>query len=100
MALEDEKYLALTTFRKNGEPVSTPVWVVPVSDGRVGFWTAMGTGKTKRLGKTRASACSRATCAAATQARHGTAVPGTAEMVQSGTALRRGAGEGARRSTD
>lgn len=49
MALADEKYIAFTTFRRNGEPVTTPVWVVPVSDGRVGFWTAMGSGKTKRL---------------------------------------------------
>lgn len=47
--LAAEKYLAFTTFRRSGEPVTTPVWVVPVSDGRLGFWTAMGTGKTKRL---------------------------------------------------
>ncbi len=44
-----EKYLAFTTYRRSGEPVTTPVWVVPVSDGRLGFWTAMGTGKTERL---------------------------------------------------
>ena len=49
MTLSDEKYVAFTTFRKTGEPVTSPVWIVPVSDGRVGFWTAMGTGKTKRL---------------------------------------------------
>ena len=47
--LAAEKYLAFTTFRRSGAPVTTPVWVVPVSDGRLGFWTAMGTGKTKRL---------------------------------------------------
>ncbi|MBB6626647.1 PPOX class F420-dependent oxidoreductase [Nocardioides sp. KIGAM211] len=49
MAIGDEKYMSFTTFRKNGDPVSSPTWVVPVSDGRVGFWTAMGSGKTKRL---------------------------------------------------
>jgi PPOX class probable F420-dependent enzyme len=49
MALADEKYISFTTFRKSGQAVSTPVWVVPVSDGRIGFWTAMGNGKTKRL---------------------------------------------------
>jgi uncharacterized protein len=49
MAVSDEKYIAFTTFRRSGVPVSTPTWVVPVSDGRVGFWTAMGSGKTKRL---------------------------------------------------
>jgi len=49
MAISDEKYISFTTFRRSGDPVSTPVWVVPVSDGRIGFWTAMGSGKTKRL---------------------------------------------------
>ena len=49
MALGDEKYIAFTTFRRSGEAVSTPTWVVPLSDGRIGFWTAMGSGKTKRL---------------------------------------------------
>lgn len=49
MTIADEKYVAFTTFRGSGDPVSTPTWVVPVSDGRIGFWTAMGTGKTKRL---------------------------------------------------
>jgi PPOX class probable F420-dependent enzyme len=49
VAIDDEKYIAFTTFRRTGEAVSTPTWVVPVSDGRIGFWTAMGSGKTKRL---------------------------------------------------
>lgn len=43
------KHMLLTTFRKNGVGVSTPVWTVSVSDGRVGMWTAAGTGKYKRL---------------------------------------------------
>ena len=42
-------HMLLTTFRKNGEGVATPVWTVPVSDGRVGMWTGEGTGKWKRL---------------------------------------------------
>lgn len=41
--------MSLTTFRKSGARVSTPVWVVGLEDGRVGFWTSMGTGKTKRI---------------------------------------------------
>ena len=49
MSLSDEKYLALTTFRRSGEGVVTPVWVAPLSDGRIGFWTADGSGKTKRM---------------------------------------------------
>ena len=49
MTIADEKYIALTTYRKSGEPVVTPVWVNPVSDGRIGFWTSNGSGKTKRM---------------------------------------------------
>jgi uncharacterized protein len=41
--------MLLTTFRKSGAGVATPVWTVPVSDGRVGMWTGAGTGKYKRL---------------------------------------------------
>jgi PPOX class probable F420-dependent enzyme len=43
------RHMLLTTFRRNGVGVATPVWTVPVSDGRVGMWTAAGTGKYKRL---------------------------------------------------
>jgi PPOX class probable F420-dependent enzyme len=49
MALHDEKYLLLTTYRRNGTPVSTPVWAVPLDDGKIGFWTSSGSGKAKRL---------------------------------------------------
>lgn len=51
--LGSEEFIAFTTFRRNGAPVSTPVWVVPLSDGRrIGFYTTMGTGKTRRLAHT------------------------------------------------
>ena len=43
------KHMLLTTFRKSGAGVATPVWTVPVSDGRVGMWTGAGTGKYQRL---------------------------------------------------
>jgi len=83
MALSDEKYLAFTTFRRKGDPVTTPVWVVPVSDGRVGFWTAMGTGKTKRLGNNPQVTVQ--PCDVRGRVRPGSsAVSATAEMVQSG----------------
>jgi len=52
VALSDEKYILITTFRRNGEGVATPVWVVPVEDGKVGFWTSSGSGKAKRLAHT------------------------------------------------
>ena len=52
MSLGDEKYILLTTFRRDGTAVATPVWAVPLDDGRVGFWTSSGSGKAKRLAHT------------------------------------------------
>ncbi len=51
MALSDERYLRFTTFRRDGNPVSTTVWVVGLGDGQLGFWTSSGSGKAKRLAK-------------------------------------------------
>jgi PPOX class probable F420-dependent enzyme len=78
-----EKTIIVTTFRRNGEGVSTPVWINPVSDGRIGFWTAMGSGTTKRLAHNK-----RITLQAGTtngKPKPGAAIhSGTAEMIQSG----------------
>jgi len=52
MTLGDEKYIRLTTFRRNGTPVPSPVWVVPLDGGELGFWTSSGSGKAKRLAHT------------------------------------------------
>ena len=52
MTLGDEKYLRLTTFRRNGNPVATPVWAVALDGGEVGFYTSSGSGKVKRLAHT------------------------------------------------
>src|SRR4051812_6525553 len=52
MALADEKYLLLTTFKRDGKAVATPVWAVGLDDGKIGFWTSSGSGKTKRLAHT------------------------------------------------
>jgi PPOX class probable F420-dependent enzyme len=52
MALGEEKYILLTTFRRDGTPVATPVWVVNLDDGRFGFWTSSASGKAKRLAHT------------------------------------------------
>ena len=52
MALGDEKYILLTTFRRDGTPVATPVWAVKLDGERVGFWTSSGSGKAKRLAHT------------------------------------------------
>ncbi len=49
MAITDEQYVLLTTFKRDGTPVATPVWIVDMGDGRAGFWTGSDTGKVKRL---------------------------------------------------
>jgi len=52
MALRDEKYMLLTTFRRDGTPVSSPVWLVDLDGDHLGFWTSSGSGKVKRLAHT------------------------------------------------
>jgi len=81
--LAQENCMALTTFRKSGEAVTTPVWVTEVSDGRVGFWTAMGSGKTKRIKNNPAVTVQ--PCSFSGKLKPGTSpTHGTAELAQSG----------------
>ncbi|MDH6236427.1 PPOX class F420-dependent oxidoreductase [Cryobacterium sp. CG_9.6] len=47
-ALGDERFVSLTTFRKTGEEVSTPVWIARDGDALVAT-TPQGSGKVKRL---------------------------------------------------
>ncbi|GHB46881.1 PPOX class F420-dependent oxidoreductase [Streptomyces viridiviolaceus] len=42
------KYLLVTSYRKNGTPVATPVWVVRDGDS-LGVWTATDSWKVKRI---------------------------------------------------
>ena len=80
MNLADEKYLLLTTFKRDGNPVATPVWAARLDDGSIGFWTSSGSGKAKRLAHT-----PRVTvqpCDARGRVRAGTSVTdGTARLV-------------------
>ncbi len=46
--LEGHQYINLTTFRKNGEPVSTPIWFAP-HGGRLHATTEPDSGKMKRI---------------------------------------------------
>ncbi|WP_035879131.1 PPOX class F420-dependent oxidoreductase [Cryobacterium sp. MLB-32] len=48
LALGSEEYVLLTTFRKTGDPVKTPVWIVRRSD-RLLVSTGGASGKVKRL---------------------------------------------------
>ncbi|SDT73148.1 PPOX class F420-dependent oxidoreductase [Actinoplanes derwentensis] len=57
--LGSEKYVLLTTFRRDGRPVATPLWVVPDGAG-LAFWTVAGSGKLKRIrnsGRVTVAAC-------------------------------------------
>jgi PPOX class probable F420-dependent enzyme len=52
MSIADEKYLALTTFTKDGRRKSTPIWIAPLVDGvdgDVGFTTGSDAWKLRRL---------------------------------------------------
>ncbi|QTE02716.1 PPOX class F420-dependent oxidoreductase [Streptomyces cyanogenus] len=42
------KYLLVTSYRKNGTPVATPVWVVR-DGGALGVWTVADSWKVKRI---------------------------------------------------
>ncbi|MEU6863200.1 PPOX class F420-dependent oxidoreductase [Streptomyces sp. NPDC046876] len=52
-------YVSLTTFRKDGTPVATPVWAV-VEDGELYVWTRSDAWKVKRIrnnGRVTLAAC-------------------------------------------
>lgn len=80
------KYVSLTTYRRDGRAVATPVWVV--GDGaRLLVWTAADSGKAKRLGHT--ARVSVAPCDARGKPR-GPAFEGTARLVpEQAAAVRR-----------
>jgi PPOX class probable F420-dependent enzyme len=50
-ALGRARYASLTTFRRTGEPVSTPVWIAPDArdSGTLYMLTMVGAGKLKRI---------------------------------------------------
>ena len=52
MAIGDEKYVLFTTYKRSGDAVASPVWLAPLDDGTLGFWTSSGSGKAKRLAHT------------------------------------------------
>ena len=46
--LGDARYALVTTFRRDGREVATPVWVVPDGDA-LAIWSYVGAGKVKRI---------------------------------------------------
>lgn len=58
-SLQNENYINLTTFRKNGEGVATPVWFAELN-GKLVVYTVDNTGKVKRIrnnGRVEVAAC-------------------------------------------
>lgn len=49
MSIASEKYVALTTYRKDGTPRSTGVWIAELDDGQVGLITPAHSWKARRL---------------------------------------------------
>ena len=55
----NSRYIALTTYRRDGRPVTTPVWAAPL-EGKLYIVTAKSTGKTRRVratGRVRFAPC-------------------------------------------
>jgi PPOX class probable F420-dependent enzyme len=48
MSLADAQYVLLTSYRKDGTPKGTPVWVVPDGDA-IAIWTPTESYKVKRI---------------------------------------------------
>ena len=63
------QFVSLTTYRRTGAPVSTPMWIAADGDQLL-CWTPAASGKVKRLGHTPAVALRRCS-------RRGSVEPGT-----------------------
>lgn len=76
-SLQGEKYINLTTFRKNGQGVATPVWFAE-ADGKLFVYTGADSGKVKRVrnnGDVGLAACD-------TRGKlHGPSLQGTARLI-------------------
>ena len=75
--LPQSAYVSLTTFRRTGVPVATPVWAAPEGDALI-VWTRADSGKVKRLRHT--ARVTVASCDVRGRV-HGPAVDGVAEFV-------------------
>src|SRR4051812_3405343 len=75
--LPTSTYVSLTTFRRTGVPVSTPVWAAPDGETLV-VWTRADSGKVKRLRHT--ARVTVASCDVRGRT-HGPVVEGVAEFV-------------------
>jgi PPOX class probable F420-dependent enzyme len=85
-SLADERYVSITTFRRDGTPASTPVWVVSDDPHRLLVATGAGTWKVKRIKRdphVRVAGCN------ARGKVHGEAVDAVAQLVDEEPLVRR-----------
>jgi PPOX class probable F420-dependent enzyme len=47
--IASHRYVSITTRKRDGSTVSSPVWIAPVGDGTAGFTTGSDSGKVKRI---------------------------------------------------
>ncbi|QCR20362.1 PPOX class F420-dependent oxidoreductase [Agrococcus sp. SGAir0287] len=52
MAIPDAQYVLLTSFKRDGQGVGTPVWIAPLGDGTAGVTTMSNAWKAKRIRRT------------------------------------------------
>jgi hypothetical protein len=81
--LANERYISLTTFKRDGTTASTPVWVVSDDGRRLLVWTGAQTWKAKRIRRdprVRVAPCD------ARGKVHGEALDGTARLLGSDAA--------------
>jgi len=52
MAIPDAQYVLLTSFKRDGAGVGTPVWIAPLGDGTAGVTTMSNAWKAKRIRRT------------------------------------------------
>ena len=84
--LADERYISITTFRHDGSPASTPVWVVSDDPRRLLVATGPNTWKVRRIRenpRVRVAGCN------ARGTIHGESVDGLARLVDEETLVRR-----------
>ena len=82
-----DRYVALTTWRRDGTPVATPVWFAPLGDGRLAIVTDAEAGKRKRLRND--PRCTVAACDVRGKV-HGPELPARAEVVDDPARMRPG----------
>ena len=51
--IENQRYVSLSTWTKDGSQKRTPIWISLLDDGRVGFTTGKKRGKFVASGETR-----------------------------------------------